>query len=160
MLKKAWKSYCKMEILIIHHSGWLTVCLCLAVIGCRSLSNLKQQLILREALDWFQQVRIQTQFVLQLLLTLLHKEDKLNHSCNCKSISLETNLQKCWKLQKHDEWITLNCCLKEKSQPNWLERRHNLKIVSTGPQSVVYSDSNIHTFENSLSGDTGKKNKF
>lgn len=39
-------------------------------------SNLKQQLVFGEALDRFQQVGIQAQFVLQLFLTLLHQEDK------------------------------------------------------------------------------------
>lgn len=49
---------------------------CMLVIWHHSQSNLKQQLVFGEALDWFQQVGIQAQFVLQLFLTLLHKEDK------------------------------------------------------------------------------------
>lgn len=42
----------------------------------------------------------------------------------------------------------------------WPERRHSLRIVSTAPQTVAYSDSSIHTFGNSLSGETGKSNLF
>lgn len=41
------------------------------------MSNLKQQLVFGEALDRFQQVGIQAQFVLQLFLTLLHKKDQI-----------------------------------------------------------------------------------
>lgn len=49
---------------------------CMFVKGHHTPSDLKQQLVLGEALHWFQKVGVQAQFVLQLLLTLLHKEEK------------------------------------------------------------------------------------
>lgn len=37
-------------------------------------NNLEEQLVLGQTLDWFQEVRVQTQLVVQLLLALLQKE--------------------------------------------------------------------------------------
>lgn len=37
------------------------------------VTNLQQQLVLGEALDWFQKVRIKAQLVLQFLLALLQR---------------------------------------------------------------------------------------
>ena len=42
-----------------------------------SCPHLEQKLVFGETLDWFQQVGIQAQLVLQLSLTLLHTETKL-----------------------------------------------------------------------------------
>lgn len=59
------------------------------------IKNLEKQLVLGEALDWLQQVRVQTELVVQLLLALLEQErgaminkDKLSVSGLCKIFSL------------------------------------------------------------------------
>lgn len=56
-------------------------CKCSVLQNDVASSDLEQQLVFGESLDWFQQVGVQAQFVLQLFLTLLHSGKRGFESC-------------------------------------------------------------------------------